>query len=592
MNILDPVISLMNFNKRVLAQGTIQDLSSVKNVNDLKDQLFFNSVFLSNMDEMFQKYNMSDHEEKYEQLIRRYVQNVNFLISRYTEITGECINHGQSVLQPWEMEILGKDLPIQQFDIKDIHRYHGNKFKEGIIYHLVTDGNTGSVYYIDPNDPIFEKLLQWNSKNCKWYCKIDALIRQLLFYKIKKFATTIRVVKNRKTHEITKIEYSGHCKALNIMKSIFRDGTLMVYNPYLYTKDIDLIFDTHYVEYFREFQYNQPVLFKDVFNEDIMIEYPQNSFAEHLNFLKDAAQSKQVSEIKVTLYRIGNDPSIINILKDAVKNGIQVHANIELHATGESINKQWAKELIEAGVHVTTYSDTTQYVVKVHCKLTLIKFKDGRSICQIGTGNYHTKTTSQYTDLSYLTSNKTICKEADKVFRLLDGEKVEFNNDDFLVTRGNAYHTLMNLIMREAEKGPDGYISIKCNAVHDPNMSEFLQYAADKGCMIDLVVRGMCTWFPKQIDGQVRISSIIWNKLEHSRVYAFGRINPTIYIGSLDLVWNKLEERIETLVRLKDPDMVVKAAMYMNRYLANTKDSWVMSKAGIYYKERGMIMYE
>jgi polyphosphate kinase len=284
----------------------------------------------------------------------------------------------------------------------------------------------------------------------------------------------------------------------------------------------------------------------------------------------------------MTLYRIGKDPAIFYILREAVRRGIKVCVNIELHASGESINRMWLEELEEAGIKVTTYASGE---LKVHCKLTLVKFNNGRSIAQIGTGNYHTKTTVQYTDLSLITGNENICHQVEKVFDLLDDEKDCVFNKNLLVTRYNARQELIKLIDHEADKGNKGYICIKCNALDDGLIKLHLDQAAKCGCNIDLIIRGVCTWIPDQLGDNVNIKSIVWDKLEHSRVYCFGRKNPAIYIGSLDLVTKKIDERIETLVLVTDPEVEMKMAEYLNRYITNTEGSWKLLSNGEYVKE-------
>ena len=252
--------------------------------------------------------------------------------------------------------------------------------------------------------------------------------------------------------------------------------------------------------------------------------------------------------------------------------------NVELYASGEEeMNSLWANELRAAGVSVTSFAAGR---LKVHSKITLVKFNNGRSIVQIGTGNYHTKTTMQYTDLSLMTGDEDICHQAEKLFKLMtDNRKVSFNNN-MLVTLFNTRERLNELIDNEAHN--KGYICFKCNSLDDDEIIKHLERAAKRGCEMDLIVRGVCTWVPES--KRVRVKSCIWDKLEHSRVYLFGRRNPVVYMGSLDLITNKIDRRIETLVRIKSPDVIIQICDYLNRYVGNTSNSWAMNSQGIYYK--------
>jgi len=332
----------------------------------------------------------------------------------------------------------------------------------------------------------------------------------------------------------------------------------------------------------EEQQWFRPSRYFDIFMRDQLIEYPLDSFRDYLSFLEEAANNKDVTEIKLCLYRIGKDPAIFDIINNAVERGVKVHVNIELCASGEDINYEWMQKFESIGCSVTAYGYER---LKVHCKLTLVKFINGKSVAQIGTGNYHTKTTTQYTDLSLVTADDSICHQVDKVFSILKGKRIKDTvfNSNFLVTRYNARKALLKLI--KSQSHADGYICFKCNALDDNEIIEALYKAASKGCTMDLIIRGVCTWLPDwNMFMNVHIKSIVWDKLEHSRVYCFGKKNPDIYIGSLDLVTHKIDKRIETLVKVRDPQILIKVAKYLNRYITSQK-GYVMNIYGKYVKE-------
>ena len=125
-------------------------------------------------------------------------------------------------------------------------------------------------------------------------------------------------------------------------------------------------------------------------------------------------------------------------------------------ASGETINLMWLDEMRKAGIICTTYEVCK---LKVHCKLTLVEFNNGTRLTQIGTGNYHTKTATQYTDLSLITGDENICNQVMKVFNLFNGK---YNSNDLhfnkslLVTQYNAREELLRLIDEEGNKGKNG----------------------------------------------------------------------------------------------------------------------------------------
>ena len=81
--------------------------------------------------------------------------------------------------------------------------------------------------------------------------------------------------------------------------------------------------------------------------------------------------------IKQTLYRTGGDPRIVGALMNAVNNGKQVTAVVELRARfDEANNIQWARQLEEDGVHVVY--GLVGY--KIHAKICLVVRKEDDGI--------------------------------------------------------------------------------------------------------------------------------------------------------------------------------------------------------------------
>jgi len=577
--------SLMQFNKRVLFQGSIKK-NHKYTFAELKNKLFFNKVFISNMQEMFQKYDVKSIIPEYTEELSQYISNINdIIIAMYDEKNFIKFSRENSFERRLSIEgTISNHVITKIFDNINCIDF---KFINNYIYYLSLFANGQvAISYVDMRSAIYKEVISCQMEYHKLHWKTDDCIRDYIRDTSRAIDTiAIRVTTRIKDNSVSKVEYSGSTEVMRNLVQIFRPDTLIVSNPFIYVDDIEIILD----KYIPVIPITKPKfdVFKleDLFDKDILLEYPNDSFDEYLQFLDLASKSKNVKSIYVTLYRIGKDPAIFYILRDAVQRGIKVYANIELCASGESINMMWMDEMRKAGIIITTYAAGK---LKVHCKLTLVEFINGTRLAQIGTGNYHTKTATQYTDLSLITGDENICKQVKKIFNLFSGKN---NPDDLyfdnslLVTRYNAREELLRLIDEEGSKGKNGHIVIKCNSLDDTEFNLHLDHAANNGCRIDLIVRGVCTWVPNYDHGNVMIKSIVWDKLEHSRVFCFGNNNPIIYIGSLDLVTKKIDKRIESLVLIKDIDVMRQLCSYLNRYIVNIKDSWLQTNTGMYIKE-------
>src|SRR5262249_20176295 len=149
-------------------------------------------------------------------------------------------------------------------------------------------------------------------------------------------------------------------------------------------------------------------IFAAIRRRDILLHHPFDSFAPVVQFIEASAADSDVLAIKMTLYRVGNNPPIVEALKRARENDKQVAVLLELKARGDEENNiEWAQELEDAGVHVV-YGVVG---LKTHCKATLVVRREGdriRRYVHLGTGNYNSSTARQYTDLGLLTCREDI----------------------------------------------------------------------------------------------------------------------------------------------------------------------------------------
>ena len=299
-------------------------------------------------------------------------------------------------------------------------------------------------------------------------------------------------------------------------------------------------------------------LIPQVMKKDVLLSYPFESIKPFISLLDEAAKDESVVSIKMTLYRLADKSQIVDALVEAAENGKEVVVLVELRARfDEESNIEYSRILEEAGCRVIYGLNG----FKVHSKLCLIsrKTEDGVSyVTQIGTGNYNEKTSALYTDLSLITGNQSIGKEAAEVFAaLLKGETVE-KTDLLLVAPKCLQNRVLEMIDEEiahAKQGEESYIGIKINSLTDKAIITKLVEASQAGVKIEMIVRGICCLVPG-IEGyteNIKVVSIVGRFLEHSRIYRFGtKEREKVYLASADFMTRNTIRRVEVAAPVLD----------------------------------------
>jgi len=327
--------------------------------------------------------------------------------------------------------------------------------------------------------------------------------------------------------------------------------------------------------------------FAAIRRKEILLHHPYDSFnSSVVKFLETAARDPHVLAIKQTLYRTSGDSPIVSALIEAAEAGKQVLAVIEIRARfDEQANVRWARKLEDVGVHVV-YGLVG---FKTHAKLSLVVREEAgvvRRYCHVGTGNYNPKTARMYEDLGLLSSESDLGEDLNKLFNQLSGFAPLSEYKRLLVAPRTVRSGLLERINREIENhlaGKPAGIRFKLNSILDEEFVEALYRASQAGVKIELIVRGICAvraGIPG-VSENIRIRSLLGRFLEHSRIFHF--INggdDEIYIGSADLMDRNLSRRVESLVRISDPEHRASLIELLDEYLSDEIANWQMLPTG------------
>lgn len=314
---------------------------------------------------------------------------------------------------------------------------------------------------------------------------------------------------------------------------------------------------------------------------DVLVHHPYESFdATVVRFIEEAAEDPAVLAIKQTMYRTSPDSPILEALIEAAGRGKQVAVLVELTARfDEANNIEWARKLESAGVHVA-YGNPD---LKIHSKICLVVREEVGGVtmyAHIGTGNYNSRTALLYTDLGLFTADPRICADLVRIFNVLTGFADVVESRELLVAPSTLRRELERRVRREMENaraGSPARIVFKMNALEDREFTRLLYEASQAGVKVDLVIRGICRLRPgiPGLSDNVRVVSIIGRFLEHSRVYMFENSGDSEYfIGSSDIMKRNLDERIEVLAPVRQPELQRHLADLLETLLADERQGW------------------
>ena len=332
-------------------------------------------------------------------------------------------------------------------------------------------------------------------------------------------------------------------------------------------------------------------IFDTIKKGDIFLHHPYQSFSPVVDFLHQAASDQDVLAIKQTLYRTGDDSTIVEALIAAAQAGKEVTVVIELRARfDEKENIELANELQNAGVHVS-YGIVGH---KTHAKMILVIRREGRQLkryVHLGTGNYHAKTACLYTDLGMLSSDTAITDDVQKVFQQLTALGKAGRLKKILQAPFSLHKSMLEFIQVEIDNainGESARIIAKMNSLVEPEIIKALFRASQAGVRVDLIVRGICCLRPgiKGVSENIQVRSIIGRFLEHSRIFYFHNAGDIqIFGSSADWMDRNFFRRIETCFPIEDKGMKKKVMKEcLLNYLSDNTQSWILQPDGNYKK--------
>jgi len=299
-------------------------------------------------------------------------------------------------------------------------------------------------------------------------------------------------------------------------------------------------------------------ILKTLATQDILVSYPYQSYHHVIDFLREASIDPKVKSIQITLYRMASKSHIVNALINAIKNGKQVTAVVELQARfDEEANIRWANKLNEEGVKII-------YGVpglKLHSKVFLVtRSEHGKDVnyAHIGTGNFNEESAKLYCDHSLLTADKRLTDEVVRLFQFYNDNYKTGTYKHLMVAPFFMRKRLTQLINKEidnASEGKKAWIFLKMNSLTDPEMIKKLYEAGQAGVKVRLIVRSICSLVPgiKGVSDNIEVISIVDRYLEHARVFIFANEDdPKCFISSADFMTRNIDFRSEVAVPIYD----------------------------------------
>ncbi|MCO8123807.1 polyphosphate kinase 1 [Stieleria sp. TO1_6] len=329
-------------------------------------------------------------------------------------------------------------------------------------------------------------------------------------------------------------------------------------------------------------------MFSTIAAGDLLMVHPYERFDSVVRLIEEAASDPDVLAIKQVLYRTSRNSPVVAALERAAERGKYVTAIVELKARfDEARNIEWAREMERAGVQVI-YGI---HGLKTHAKVCVIVRREPQGIVRylhFGTGNYNEATAKLYGDISLLTCDEVLGRDATTFFNAITGASQPRGMEELAAAPTTMRRTILDLIEGETQRslqGGKGQITAKLNALVDTEVIDALYRASQAGVRVRLNVRGQCCLKPgvKGLSETIEVVSIVDRFLEHARIFYFRHGgDEKLLISSADWMPRNLDRRIELLVPVNDDECGDHLKKVLETYFKDNVSAWQMQPDGEY----------
>ena len=333
-------------------------------------------------------------------------------------------------------------------------------------------------------------------------------------------------------------------------------------------------------------------MFSTIAAGDLLLVHPYHQFDSVVRLIEEAASDPDVLAIKQVLYRTSKNSPVVAALERAAEHGKYVTAIVELKARfDEARNIEWAREMERHGVQVI-YGI---HGLKTHAKVCIIVRREPQGIVRymhFGTGNYNEVTAKLYSDISLLTCDEVLGRDATNFFNAITGASQPRGMEELAAAPTTMRRRVLDLIDGETQRclqGGRGQITAKVNALVDSRVIDALYRASRAGVKVRLNVRGQCCLRPgvKGLSETIEVVSIVDRFLEHARIFCFHQGgDEKLLIGSADWMSRNLDRRVELLVPVADRVCVDRLKDVLETYFMDNTSAWRMSPDGKYHKRQ------